>query len=291
MLRPCARKRRAARSCWPRRPFPCLPCYPLLAAISGRHHGQRPVRGPAGPGGIRRGSPRVLPRLPGTRSLKSFWQCADHFVFNSPGQRRRVTRPRARAAGKAGGPAGQSRSVPPRKATPSMTPVPPVPAWGPRWTTLTESLLPLLDGLHFHTLCEQNSDALETTAAAFEEKFGKYLPGMKWLNLGGGHHITRADYDVQRLIRVVKPSPGELRGGSISGAGRGGGAKRRIPGIFMCWKWSTTGWTLPFWTPPLPATCRMCWKCPTVPLCGMQGNLGKKPIPTGWPVPPAWPGT
>mgnify|MGYP001623895884 FL=1 len=65
-------------------------------------------------------------------------------------------------------------------------------------------VLPLLDGLHFHTLCEQNSDDLETTVAAFEEKFGKYIPGLKWLNLGGGHHITREDYDRERLVRIVK---------------------------------------------------------------------------------------
>lgn len=67
-----------------------------------------------------------------------------------------------------------------------------------------ESILPFLDGLHFHTLCEQNSDDLETTAKAFEEKFGKYLKGMKWVNFGGGHHITRKDYDREKLISVVK---------------------------------------------------------------------------------------
>lgn len=61
-----------------------------------------------------------------------------------------------------------------------------------------------LDGLHFHTLCEQNSDDLERTLDAFEEKFGKYLNGMKWLNMGGGHHITRADYDIDRLIRCIR---------------------------------------------------------------------------------------
>lgn len=66
-----------------------------------------------------------------------------------------------------------------------------------------ESILSLLDGLHFHTLCEQNSDDLGTTVRAFCDKFGKYLYKMKWLNLGGGHHITRADYDVERLIRIV----------------------------------------------------------------------------------------
>lgn len=64
-------------------------------------------------------------------------------------------------------------------------------------------LLEGVEGLHFHTLCEQNSDALEETFAAFKQKFGTYLSRMKWLNLGGGHHITRADYDVARLIRLI----------------------------------------------------------------------------------------
>ena len=68
---------------------------------------------------------------------------------------------------------------------------------------LDESIIPMLDGMHFHTLCEQNSDDLETTAKAFEEKFGKYLYNMKWVNFGGGHHITREDYDIERLKRVI----------------------------------------------------------------------------------------
>ena len=65
-------------------------------------------------------------------------------------------------------------------------------------------LLEYIDGLHFHTLCEQNSDDLETTVNAVEEKFGKYLHKVKWLNMGGGHHITREDYDVERLIGIIK---------------------------------------------------------------------------------------
>ena len=65
-------------------------------------------------------------------------------------------------------------------------------------------LLDYIDGLHFHTLCEQNSDDLETTVNAVLEKFGKYLHRMKWLNMGGGHHITREDYDVNRLIGIIK---------------------------------------------------------------------------------------
>ncbi len=60
-----------------------------------------------------------------------------------------------------------------------------------------------IDGLHFHTLCEQNADALVTTLVAFERDFGQNLHGMKWLNLGGGHHITREDYDVELLISTV----------------------------------------------------------------------------------------
>lgn len=65
-------------------------------------------------------------------------------------------------------------------------------------------LLDGIEGLHFHTLCEQNSDDLETTLNAVEEKFGEYMYGMKWINFGGGHHITREDYDIERLIRLVK---------------------------------------------------------------------------------------
>ena len=59
-------------------------------------------------------------------------------------------------------------------------------------------------GLHFHTLCEQNSDDLEKTLTAVEEKFGDVLADMEWVNFGGGHHITRADYDIPRLERCIR---------------------------------------------------------------------------------------
>jgi len=65
--------------------------------------------------------------------------------------------------------------------------------------------LPLgIEGLHFHTMCEQNSDALKTTVEAVEKNFGKYLSGLKWLNFGGGHHITRPDYDVELLCKTIE---------------------------------------------------------------------------------------
>ena len=61
-----------------------------------------------------------------------------------------------------------------------------------------------LDGLHFHTLCEKGSDTLERTLEAVEARFGKLLDQAKWLNMGGGHAITRAGYDVERLIRLIR---------------------------------------------------------------------------------------
>jgi carboxynorspermidine decarboxylase len=60
-----------------------------------------------------------------------------------------------------------------------------------------------ISGLHFHTLCEQNADALEITLKAVEEKFGEFLPQMEWVNFGGGHHITRADYNVDLLCKLI----------------------------------------------------------------------------------------
>ena len=127
---------------------------------------------------------------------------ADHFVFNSPNQLRKFG-PRARAAGKSVG-----LRTNPRCSTQEghaiYDPCAPGSRLGTPLENFDEDLLPLLDGLHFHTLCEQNSDDLETTLEAFEEQFGKYLPEMQWLNLGGGHHITRSDYDVERLVRLVK---------------------------------------------------------------------------------------
>ena len=60
-----------------------------------------------------------------------------------------------------------------------------------------------IDGLHFHTMCEQNSDTLARTIKVVDEKFGKYIKNMKWLNFGGGHHITKDDYDLKTLIESV----------------------------------------------------------------------------------------
>ena len=127
---------------------------------------------------------------------------ADDFVFNSPTQLKKYGQ-RAKDAGKSVG-----LRVNPECSTQEghaiYDPCAPGSRLGTTLANFDESLLPLLDGLHFHTLCEQNSDDLKTTAAAFEEKFGKYLHGLKWINFGGGHHITRPDYDIKTLVSVIE---------------------------------------------------------------------------------------
>ena len=68
---------------------------------------------------------------------------------------------------------------------------------------MQEDKLEGIEGLHFHALCEQDADALEEVLAAFEAKFGHLLTNMKWVNFGGGHHITRQGYDVEKLIKLI----------------------------------------------------------------------------------------
>ncbi|MBS7224803.1 MAG: carboxynorspermidine decarboxylase [Clostridiaceae bacterium] len=125
----------------------------------------------------------------------------DDVVFNSPAQVRKYGA-KARKAGKSIG-----LRINPECSTQEghaiYDPCAPGSRLGTTLDAFEEDILPMLDGLHFHTLCEQNSDDLETTLEAFETKFGKYLHRMRWVNLGGGHHITRADYDRERLVRLV----------------------------------------------------------------------------------------
>ncbi len=61
-----------------------------------------------------------------------------------------------------------------------------------------------LDGIHFHTMCEQNSDVLWRTVQIIDEEFGEFLKQVKWVNFGGGHHITRSDYDIDTLVRSIE---------------------------------------------------------------------------------------
>src|SRR5512136_614707 len=83
--------------------------------------------------------------------------------------------------------------------TPLYDPCAPLSRLGIRRAEFEGRSLAGVEGLHFHTLCEQLFEPLERTARVFEERFGEYLPKMKWLNLGGGHHITREGYNIDSL--------------------------------------------------------------------------------------------
>jgi len=69
---------------------------------------------------------------------------------------------------------------------------------------INNSILKNIEGLHLHALCEEDASALETVLRAFEEKFSPYLPHMKWVNFGGGHHITKESYDREKLVFILK---------------------------------------------------------------------------------------
>ncbi|RNC29020.1 MAG: Carboxynorspermidine/carboxyspermidine decarboxylase [Candidatus Dichloromethanomonas elyunquensis] len=129
-------------------------------------------------------------------------KAADHIVFNSISQWKKFG-VRALTAGKQCG-----LRVNPECSTQNggeiYDPCARYSRFGVTKANLDADELSGLSGLHMHTLCEQNADALVTTLEAFESAFGKYLYGMKWLNLGGGHHITRSDYDLELLIRTIK---------------------------------------------------------------------------------------
>jgi carboxynorspermidine decarboxylase len=128
---------------------------------------------------------------------------ADHISFNSPAQWKR----HKAAALAAGRKLSFGLRVNPEHAEVDVELYNPC-ASGSRLGTLRSEIkspadLDGLEGLHFHTMCQQGSDVLERTVAAFEAKFGEFIPQMKWVNFGGGHHITREGYDLDRLVRVI----------------------------------------------------------------------------------------
>ena len=135
------------------------------------------------------------------QDFEELLQYADHIVFNSPTQLAQFGK-RAKAAGKSIG-----LRINPEHSTQGEHAIYDPCAPGSRLgvtrarfdAEMTPELIEMLDGLHFHTLCEQNADALEETLEAVEQRFGDLLAQMKWLNMGGGHHITRSDYDIARL--------------------------------------------------------------------------------------------
>lgn len=139
--------------------------------------------------------------------MEELLRWANHIVFNSPAQLAKFG-PAAKAAGKSVG----LRVNPECSTQEGHTIYDPCAPGSRLGTTRAQwdaavaenpALPDLLDGLHFHTLCEQDADALAVTLDAVAEKFGDILPKMKWLNMGGGHHITRPGYDLATLERCI----------------------------------------------------------------------------------------
>ncbi len=131
--------------------------------------------------------------------MEALLDIADHIVFNSLNQLEKY-KTICQKAGKSIG-----LRINPECSTQETTIYDPC-AEGSRLGVTADKLeiFPEVDGLHFHTLCEQNADALEITLKAVEEKFGRYLHQCKWVNFGGGHHITREDYDIELLVKLIK---------------------------------------------------------------------------------------
>jgi len=135
--------------------------------------------------------------------LRELAGLADHITFNSFAQWRRF-QPLA------SGPARAIRCglrVNPQHSeghTPLYDPCAPQSRLGILRAAFDGQSLDGLSGLHFHNLCEQNADALARTLTAFEARFGDLLPRFQWVNFGGGHHVTRPDYDVARLCRMIR---------------------------------------------------------------------------------------
>jgi len=133
--------------------------------------------------------------------LREVLRFSDHVVFNSFTQWQKLG-PIARAAGASCGIRvnPEQREVEVELYDPSA----PNSRLGVTAAQFRSELLDGIDGLHFHALCELGADALQRVLAAFEQKFGKYVKGLKWVNFGGGHHITKPGYDTELLIELIR---------------------------------------------------------------------------------------
>jgi len=133
--------------------------------------------------------------------LREVLRFSDHVVFNSFSQWQALG-PIARAAGASCG----MRVNPEQRevAVELYDPSAPCSRLGVTEAQFRPELLEGLEGLHFHALCELGADALERVLGAFERRFGKYVAGLKWVNFGGGHHITRPGYDLELLVKLVR---------------------------------------------------------------------------------------
>ena len=125
-----------------------------------------------------------------------------HLVFNSPSQFKRF----AKQAKKINPNISLGLRVNPEYSLAPTQMYNPCGLYSRLGTTLVHldaSVIEACEGLHFHALCEESADTLEKVLMHVEEKFGKYMAQMKWINFGGGHHITRKGYDIEKLIQLI----------------------------------------------------------------------------------------
>jgi carboxynorspermidine decarboxylase len=127
---------------------------------------------------------------------------SDHIVFNSNSQLARF-KERALKAKKTIG-IRINPEVSTQTGNSMYDPCSPTSRMGIKVQDIDAKLLDGVSGFHFHTLCQQNADALETTVKEVEKKFSKYFSKLKWINFGGGHHLTRANYDIPKLVNIIR---------------------------------------------------------------------------------------
>jgi carboxynorspermidine decarboxylase len=127
---------------------------------------------------------------------------SDHIVFNSNSQLARF-KERALKAKKTIG-IRINPEVSTQTGNSMYDPCSPTSRMGIKVQDIDAKLLDGVSGFHFHTLCQQNADALETTVKEVEKKFSKYFSKLKWINFGGGHHLTRANYDIPKLVKIIR---------------------------------------------------------------------------------------
>ena len=136
------------------------------------------------------------------KDIKEIATISNHLVFNSPSQLRRF----ATLAKSYNSKLSIGLRVNPEYSESPVQLYNPCGIYSRLGTTIAnfdKMIVKRVDGLHFHALCEQDSLALEKVLEAFEKRFGKYLKDMKWVNFGGGHHITRKGYDTPKLIHIL----------------------------------------------------------------------------------------
>lgn len=136
------------------------------------------------------------------KDVKELVSLCDHMVFNSFHQWKRF-RPMVESSSRSIACGIRVNPEHSEGTVPIYDPCSPGSRLGVRFRDFKGEDLSGISGLHFHTLCQQNSDALERTVAAFEKNFGPSLHDLAWMNLGGGHHITRSDYDIDRLVNLI----------------------------------------------------------------------------------------